>query len=160
MYNLGDVLKVQYTGFKHYGIYAGDGIVIHNSKKFKQVEEISIEDFSDNRQPLISSIKAENPKLAIQTAKKYVGLPYGLFTENCEHFVRLSCGLVKESTQIQKYLITALGTGALLKSDNTIVQAAGGAAAIASLLTSSEQSPVKNAAIAACLAAGVAYLAS
>ena len=109
MYNLGDVLKVQYLGFRHYGIYAGDGTVIHNSKKFKKVEEISIEDFSDGKQLSISSnIKTDNPELAVQTAKKYVGVPYQLFTENCEHFVRLSCSLVKESTQIQKYSIVAL----------------------------------------------------
>jgi len=83
-----------------------------------------------------------------------------LFSENCEHFVRTTCGLVKESTQLQKYLISALGAGALLKSDNTIVQAAGGAAAVAALLTPSEKSPVKNAAVLAALAAGVAFLAT
>jgi len=161
MYNLGDVLKVQYSGFRHYGIYVGDGIVIHNSKKFKKVEEISIEDFSDGKQLSISSnIKTDNPELAVQAAKKYVGVPYQLFTENCEHFVRLSCGLVKESTQIQKYLIVALIMGAFLKSDNTTIKAAGGVAAIASILTPTEKSPVKNALIFGLLTAGILYMAT
>lgn len=160
MYNLGDVLSIQYIGFKHYGIYAGDGRVIHNSKQVKRVEDVSLEEFTDNRQIQLSNIRSENPALSVQEAKKYLGLPYGLFSENCEHFVRTTCGLVKESTQVQKYLITALGTGALLKSDNNIIKAAGGAAAAAALLTPSEQSPVRNAAVLACLAAGIAYIAS
>ncbi|MGI1672028.1 MAG: lecithin retinol acyltransferase family protein [Neptuniibacter sp.] len=160
MYALGDVLSIQYTGFKHYGIYSGNGLVIHNSKKSKRVEEISIEEFSDSRSVQLSSIRSDNPNIAVQTAKKYLGLPYNLFSENCEHFVRTTCGLVKESTQVQKYMITALGTGALLKSDNAIVKAAAGGAAIGALLTPSEESPVKNAAVLACLAAGIAFLSS
>ena len=74
--------------------------------------------------------------------------------------MRTACGLMKESTQVQKYLIAAVGTGALLNSDNRVVQAAGGAAALAALLTPSEQSPVKNAAVLSCLAAGLAFMTS
>jgi len=160
MYQIGQVLKIQYTGYKHYGIFAGNNMVIHNSKKFRCVEEIDIESFADNRKIELSSIKSENPILAVQTAKKYIGIPYNLFAENCEHFVRTSCGLVKESTQIQKYLISAIGVGALISSDNTVVKSVGGVAALAAMLTPSEQSPVKNVAIASCLALGVAFLAS
>ena len=145
MYELGNVLSVQYPGFKHYGLYVGDNKVIHNSKKYKKVDEIDLETFKDGRSALISSIKTQNPALAVQTAKKYLNLPYRLFNENCEHFVRTACGLTKESTQVQKYLITALGTGALLKADSSIVKAGGGAAILATLLTSSETSPVKSA---------------
>lgn len=160
MYEIGQILKIRYTGFKHYGIYIGEGMVIHNSKKFHRVEEISIEEFADGRMVGLSRIVASDPTLAVQTAKKYLGLPYNLFAENCEHFVRMACGLVKESTQVQKYLISALGVGALLKSDNVVIQSAGGAAAIAAMLTPSEKSPVGNAAIAACLVAGIAFLAN
>ena len=160
MYKLGDVLLIQYFGFKHYGIYAGNGTVVHNSKKFLKVEEISLEKFTDGKELILSNIKSSNPDLAVQTAKKYLGISYNLFSENCEHFVRVACGLEKESAQVQKYLISALGVGALLKSDNIIVQAAGGAAAIGALLTPSEESPVKNSAVLACLVAGIAFLAS
>ncbi|MUJ29741.1 hypothetical protein GNP73_17385 [Aliivibrio fischeri] len=160
MYALGQVLKVQYTGFKHYGIYIGNNKVIHNSKKYLKVEEIELEAFADNRQISLSKIKSDTPLIAVQSAKKYLDLPYNLFSENCEHFVRTACGLVKESTQVQKYLISALGIGALLTSNNTIVKSAGGAATIAAMLTPTEESPVKNAAVAACLFAGITYLAS
>jgi len=160
MYQLGQVLKIQYAGFRHYGIYVGDNTVIHNSKKYRCVEEISLESFADDRQIEVSSIEAENPKIAVQTAKKYLGVPYDLFSENCEHFVRTACGLVKESTQVQKYLISAIGIGAMIHSDNTAIKCAGGAATLASMLTPTEESPVKNATIAVCLALGVAFLAS
>lgn len=160
MYQPGQVLKIQYTGFKHYGIYVGNDTVIHNSKQHREVQEVDLTTFADNHPIQLSSIKASNPLLAVQSAKKYLGLPYNLFSENCEHFVRTSCGLVKESTQVQKYLISAVGVGALLKSDNPVIQAAAGGAALGSLLTPSEQSPVKNAAIASCLLAGIAFLAS
>ncbi|USD30224.1 lecithin retinol acyltransferase family protein [Pseudoalteromonas sp. SCSIO 43201] len=160
MYKIGDVLSVQYTGFKHYGLYVGDNKVIHNSKSSKFVLEVSLSEFADGKNVNVSSIQANNTAIAVQTARKYLGLPYSLFSENCEHFVRTCCGLVKESTQVQKYLISALGTGILLKSDNTVIQAAGGAAAIGAMLTPSESSPVKNAAILACLVAGIAFLAT
>ena len=57
-------------------------------------------------------------------------------------------------------MISALGVGALLKADNEVIKAAGGAAAITALLTPSEKSPVKNAAVAACLVAGIVFLTS
>ena len=157
MYNPGDVLCVQYTGFKHYGLYIGNNLVIHNSKKFKKVCEIALEEFADGKEIRASNIKAEDPSLAIQTAQKYINVPYDLFSENCEHFVRTVCGLAKESTQLQKYLCFAFGIG-LMKSDNKILKLAGGATAFFSLLTPSEQSPVKNAAVAACLVTGLALL--
>lgn len=159
MFNVGDILSIQYIGFKHYGIYIGNDLVIHNSKKFGLVQEVSLKEFADNRSVSLSNIKPDNPAIAAQRAKKYLNLPYNLFSDNCEHFVRTVSGLVKESTQVQTYLITALGTGVLLKADSHVVKAAGGAATIAALLTPSETSPVKSSAVAACLAAGLAYLA-
>ncbi len=160
MYELGQILKVQYTGFLHYGIYTGNNRVIHNSKNNNCVEETSLGLFADNKDVEISSIKAKNPSLAVQTAKKYLGVPYHLFSENCEHFVRTVCSLEKESTQVQKYLISALSIGVCFKSEDTLLKAASGGAGLATLLTPTEQSPVKNAVVAACLALGIAYLAS
>ena len=104
MFVSGDVLKINYGAFDHYGIYTENGTVIHNSKKNKKVEETSIERFSENNKILVSSIKSENPALTVQTARKYLNIPYSLFSDNCEHFVRMSCGLVKESTQVIRRL--------------------------------------------------------
>ncbi len=160
MYALGDVLFIQYTGFKHYGIYVGNSTVIHNSKKFFKVEEISLNEFSDNKEPKISSIKSLTPELSIQKAKQYLGVPYSLFSENCEHFVRVVSGLEKESTQLQKYMVSAFCIGVMLRSENKIFKAVSSTTLIGTLLTPSEKSPIKNATILACLAVGIIFLST
>jgi len=148
-------------GVTHYGLYDADGVVIHNSKKLRLVKESTLEEFSDGYSISISSgITAKNRALAVQTARKYLGLPYHLWNDNCEHFVRVACGLIKESTQVQKFLITALGAGVLLKSENVVLRTAGGTAAVVAMLTPSEESPVKSAIILSCLTAGIAFLAT
>lgn len=159
MYSAGTVLKLDFGTFFHYGVADGVGNVIHNSKKHRKVTKESYEDFADGKAIIVSEITSENPEQAVIKAERYIGMPYNLIRSNCEHFARLAHGLEVESTQIQQYLIAALGAGAVLKSDNTIVKAAGGAATIASLLTPTEKSPFKNAGIAALVAAGVVALA-
>ena len=163
MYQKGDVLCVQYPGFKHYGIYIGSNRVIHNSKKYKKVCEIELEDFIDGRKISVSSIQAKDGELAITKALQFIDLPYGLFSENCEHFVRTVCGLEKESIQVQKYFIgafglSALGVGVLMKSRWRVLRTVGGAVAMASVSTSKETSPVKNVILATCLAIGVSVI--
>jgi hypothetical protein len=160
MYPAGTVLKLDFGTFSHYGIADGLGEVIHNSKKYFKVTQESYESFADGKEIIVSDITSENPSQAAINAKRYLGMQYNLIKSNCEHFARLCHGLEVESTQIQQYLLAALGAGAALKSSKSIIQAAGSAVAIASLLTPTEQSPFKNAAIAALIAAGVVALAS
>ncbi len=159
MYPAGTVLKLDFGSFFHYGVADGLGEVIHNSKKHSMVIQEPYEDFAEGKTIIISEIASDNPTQASINAKRYLGMPYNLIHSNCEHFVRLAHGLEVESTQIQQYLLVALGAGAVLKSDNSIMQAAGGAVAIASLLTPTEKSPFKNAAIAGLITAGIVALA-
>ena len=159
MYPAGTVLKLDFGTFFHYGIADGFGKVTHNSKKHLKVTHESYNDFAEGKKIIVSDITSKNPEQAAINAHRYVGMPYGLIKSNCEHFVRLCHGLEIESTQIQQYFLAALGAGAALKSDNTIIKAAGSAVAIASLLTPTEESPFKNAAIAALIAAGLVALA-
>jgi hypothetical protein len=160
MHPAGTVLKLDFGTYFHYGIADGLGKVIHNSKKHLKVIEESYEAFAEGKKIIVSGITSTNPAKAVITAKRYLGMPYNLIRSNCEHFARLAHGLEVESTQLQQYLLAALGAGAALKCDNTIVRAVGGAVAIASLLTPTEESPFKNASIAALITAGVMALAS
>ena len=160
MYPAGTVLKLDFGSFYHYGIVDGLGSVIHNSKKHFKVTQESYEAFAEGKEIIVSDITSDNPAQAAVSAKRYLGMPYNLIKSNCEHFARLCHGLEVESTQIQQYLLAALGAGAALKSDNAVIKAAGGAVAIASLLTPTEESPFKNATIAALVAAGIVALAS
>nr|VFK27393.1 MAG: Lecithin retinol acyltransferase [Candidatus Kentron sp. MB]VFK30287.1 MAG: Lecithin retinol acyltransferase [Candidatus Kentron sp. MB]VFK74290.1 MAG: Lecithin retinol acyltransferase [Candidatus Kentron sp. MB] len=142
MFDYGDIISVQYPSFTHYGIYTGDNQVIHNSKKLGRVWETTFDEFSDNHRVILSPIKPDDPRLAVERAKRYLGQPYRLFSNNCEHFVRTVSGLVKESPQIQKYSTLALGGSAFLMADNPMVKGAGAGAAIGALLSSSEKSPI------------------
>ena len=159
MYLAGTVLKIDCGAFFHYGVADGVGNVIHNSKKNLQVTHESYHGFSDGKEIFVSDITSQNPTQAAINAQRYIGMPYSLIKSNCEHFVRLCHGLEVESTQIQQYILVALGAGAALKSNNAIIQAAGSSIAIASLLTPTEESPFKNAAIAGLVAAGLVALA-
>lgn len=159
MYQAGTVLRLDFGIFFHYGIADGLGEVIHNSKKHLKVTQESYANFADGKRILVSDITSNNPSQAVIRAKRYLGMPYDLIESNCEHFARLCHNLEVESTQIQQYLLAALGAGVALKSDNSIIQAAGGAVAIASLLTPTEQSPFKNATIAALVTVGLVALA-
>jgi lecithin:retinol acyltransferase len=159
MYPMGTVLKLDFGTFFHYGVADGLGSVIHNSKKHLKVTQESYEAFSEGKEIIVSDITSDSPPNAAIKAQRYIGMPYNLMHSNCEHFARLCHGLEEESTQIQQYFLAALGAGAVLKSNNAIIQAAGGAVALASLLTPTEESPFQNAAIAALIAAGLVALA-
>lgn len=158
MYPAGTTLKLDFGTFFHYGIADGSGNVIHNSKKQLVVTKEPEASFADGKAIQVSSITSDNPESAVTKAERYLGMPYNLIKNNCEHFARLSHGLEIESTQIQQYLLAALGAGAAIESDNVIVKAAGAGVALASLLTPSEKSPFKNAAIAGLVGAGLAIL--
>lgn len=147
MFFLGQVIYVQYPGFKHYGIYIGNDMVIHNSKEAGRVEEVSISNFSDSKEIMSSSIESKTPAMAAENAKRYLGVPYSLFSGNCEHFARVVCGLKKESIQLQKYLIITASTVTFVKADNRKWKAFGVGAAIGTLLTPPEKNPIGNALI-------------
>jgi len=156
----GTTLKLDFGTFSHYGIADGAGNVIHNSKKHLKVVSESLEAFADGRDVLVSDISSLIPEQAVIRAQRYIGIPYSLIESNCEHLARLCHGLEVESTQLQQYFLAALGAGIAAKGNNDVIRAAGGAAALASLITPTEESPFKNAAIAALVAAGIVLLFS
>lgn len=159
MHAAGTTLKLDFGTYSHYGIADGLGNVIHNSKKSLKVTLEPEADFADGKAIQASTITSGDPESAVTRAMRYIGMPYSLISSNCEHFARLAHGLEIESTQLQQYLLVALGAGIALKSNNALVQSAGGAVALASLLTPAEKSPFKNAAIAALIVVGLAALA-
>lgn len=159
MYPAGTVLKLDFGSFFHYGLADGAGKVIHNSKVRLKVTLESYQDFADGKQIIVSDITSEEPSRSVTMAMRYIGMPYNLLNANCEQFVRLCHGLEIESTQVQQYLLAAFGAGMALKSDNPYIKASGGAVALASYLTPTEESPFKNAGIAALIAVGLVALA-
>lgn len=159
MYSAGTTLKVDFGSFFHYGIADGLGQVIHNSKKRMKVTLESYEDFSGGKEITVSNITSINPENAVNRAMQYIGMPYNLLRSNCEHFARLCHGLENESPQIQKWMLISVGSVAVLKSKDPILQAAGGGMAIGSLLTPKETSPYKNASVGTLIGALIGLMA-
>ena len=89
---VGARLIVSRRGYKHHGIYSGDGRVIHYAGRVRyqrgRIEEISLRDFVGNR-PVYSCrapgiLRAEE---IVRRARSRLGeCRYDLFTNNCEHF--------------------------------------------------------------------------
>lgn len=148
----GDVIKINMGLYWHYGITDNNGNIIHNSKKRGMVTCESLQEFSEGK-PVIKDPKltGDNQNEAIKKASSYIGLPYNLFFENCEQFVRMVYGRTKESPQIQKYLLGATGVILLRNSDNTPIKYAAGAATITAFASNPNESPIPKALIAAAI---------
>ena len=79
-------------GYRHHGIYAGKGRVIHYAGLFRYrrgcIEEVSIEDFIGNTPIHVGSAPDEvRGGDIVRRARSRVGeCRYDLFNNNCEHF--------------------------------------------------------------------------
>jgi len=102
----GDVVYVNRNGlYQHYGVYVGNGKVIH--KTDKGVQEVSLEQF--RRQSPTYHIKPSyKPKKALKRAKSRLGeKSYNLFTDNCEHFSSSCSSGFKHSSQVENFITGA-----------------------------------------------------
>lgn len=117
----------------HYGIYDGDGSIIHNCSGAGGVEKISADTFlkqyfgtaykSSNSQYILKRgveegkiiltfPKPEDADKIVSQANALIGTAYNKLTFNCEHFTRKCFEGVARSTQVQKYAaLGAVGAG-------------------------------------------------
>lgn len=143
-FRFGQVLKTPRGFYKHYGICIGNNRVIHNNKG-EGVREVSLAEFANGCAIIPSrEIQPLNPSIAVQKAKKYLGAPYGLIFENCEHFVRVVSGLKKESTQIQKWLFRAAAAVTAFSTDNNVIRYATIGGLLGNEFTQEEKNPIEN----------------
>ena len=157
-FEAGTTIKVSHDLYDHYGISDGQGGVIHNSKKKGCVSHVTINEFSNGRKVATSNICGDSLQTAFDNAKKYLSTPYILFSSNCEHFVRVAHGLEKESVQLQKFMMLALGIGVAVNSKDDSLKTAGIGAIIGSLSTSPEESPLKSAVLGGLIGLGLEYI--
>lgn len=123
----GDILFVNRGLYKHYGIYAGEGIVIHysdNNSNFGtdiRVRKVSLEDFACGNKIKVCHLDAKKYTLysaeeTLQSAYSRLGEKnYNLLFNNCEHFVVWCKTGISDSEQVKKAIRTAivLSIGAL-----------------------------------------------
>jgi len=117
----GDILRVKYALFTHYGIYTGNNSVIHYSGLVGngKIERISLVDFKDGR--VAEKIKVASRFSKNETVRRATLRlgedKYNVVTNNCEHFVQWVCTGKHKSNQVRKVAMTlsAVAIGVLKK---------------------------------------------
>ena len=99
MVEKGDVIFVDRGLYKHYGVYAGNGKVIHYVKSPSNpldgvVKETSLDLFCKGEPYNVdNNRKRLSPSLTVKRARSMIGIgDYNLVTHNCEHVARGSQG--------------------------------------------------------------------
>jgi hypothetical protein len=101
-------------GARHYGIYAGNGYVIHASKDLGHVACEPLATFLDGEPVWIDSrAKAGFEWVVVQRAKAYMGRPYDLVWFNCEHLASIAQDGEASSPQLQRAVLALAGFGLL-----------------------------------------------
>src|SRR3954468_7706967 len=100
----GDHLIAPRRGYRHHGVYVGNGRVIHYAG-FKQwlsigpVEEISLDEFAAGRAVTVAGSGGEQ---AGARARSRLGENrYRFFTNNCEHFAEWCISGLSRSLQVE-----------------------------------------------------------
>lgn len=108
-YTPGTIVYVDAGFVRHYGIVIdfneiGSLTIISNSKNLGCVAEETIENFSGGRKIVNSGYPSNfSSSHLVARAQQQIGMPYKLFSENCEHFVRWVHHLKPESPQLQTF---------------------------------------------------------
>ena len=110
----GDILRIKYMGFYHFGIYLGDGKVIEfgrpnelNKPEEIRVHIINLKDFPiDNmyetrKYSFNEKLKKNSPNKICKIALSHLDEGnYNILYNNCEHFVNLCVFNKKISNQV------------------------------------------------------------
>lgn len=107
-FKLGTILKIWLNGYWHKGILLADGRVLHASKRAGRVLINSLAEFADSRRIYEEGYPGNLPSEAVvHRARRLIGQPYRLFSDNCEHLVTQAHGLPKQSQQVRKWVAVA-----------------------------------------------------
>lgn len=104
-------------GYRHHGLYAGNGRVLHYRGMSRwlvrgPVEEISLEQFAGGRaiEVLAAPASPHEACAAIERARSRLGEDrWRLWSNNCEHFVTWCLHGVPRSSQVEAWRRRALG---------------------------------------------------
>jgi cell wall-associated NlpC family hydrolase len=123
------------VGYRHHGIYVGDGKVVHYRGLYRgwragPVEEVSLEEFAHGRTVCIRAHadRRFDQQTVVARARSRLGEDaYRLLTNNCEHFSEWCVDGTHRSPQIEEWL--ALPRRVLLAAQRLLYRRDGAAAA-------------------------------
>lgn len=98
----GDIISTPVYGvIDHWGVYAGNGSVISNSKRHGKVVEESLSSFLNGKPLSLIGYPSTLPGYeVISKARELVGEKWNLVKSNCEHFAHHVHGLKPTSPQL------------------------------------------------------------
>jgi hypothetical protein len=106
-------LVVRYAVYRHHGIYAGHGRVIHYAGWIRGrrglVEETSLDDFAEGRSLYVRKLPPDRAsgRAIVRRARSRLGeRRYHLIENNCEHFCTWSRSGTARSLQIERMATT------------------------------------------------------
>jgi len=126
-FKVGDIIVCDRFFYKHYGIYVGNGRVIHYATKNGdfgediKVRETSLGNFAGEGKctpmPPVEGCTGANqfsPTETVRRARSRLGeKAYSLLFNNCEHFALWCKYGTSKSVQVEKAVTTALALGAV-----------------------------------------------
>lgn len=92
-------------GITHVGIYAGNGLVVHNSKAHGRVVEEPLAAFSEGVDvQILARARPGTGEEVVARARALLGTGYALLRFNCEHLTSLVLTGDAQSPQLQRGL--------------------------------------------------------
>ena len=125
--NIGDIIFCDRIIYKHYGVYAGNGRVIHYATQNGdfgtdvRVRETSLKKFAGDGKCMLlpplkncAGLKCFSAKETVKRARSRLGeKDYNLLFNNCEHFALWCKYGISKSVQVEQAVATALALGAV-----------------------------------------------
>lgn len=107
----GTHLTTARLGYRHHGLYAGDGKVLHygglhRTLRRRPVEEVSLAQFARGRGFAVVAADAArfDGAVAVERARSRLGEDrYRLWSNNCEHFVTWALNDTPRSAQVEAW---------------------------------------------------------
>ena len=149
-FEAGNVVAIDYLGYRHVGIADGCGSVYENSHDRNGRGKVSLKEFSGKNgiEHIVNVGRIGNLPTSeiISRAERLIkdNKNYQLLSNNCEHFIREICDIDIKSPQVQAKIFSAAAFTLSSHANNPVVKYGLAGASFATAFTKDEEHLVKN----------------